>query len=272
MRCPPLDLLVALALASVVALHSTAARAEGIKEACVQAYEQAQRLRLAGDLLASRVELGVCSREVCPELVRRDCVTWIREVESATASVIVSARTPGDADRPDVRVFVDGALAQERLTGTAIEVNPGQRRFRLEPRGAPPVELPVLITTGEKNRLLRIVIPAETRALSSSRPSVPRVSIALGAFGIAAAGSGLALEIVGSAELGDLREGCAPRCEHADVDATRTKIIVGDALLGVGLLSLGAAVVYWLTRAEPSAPSVAQVFGPAPRAPFLVTF
>jgi hypothetical protein len=101
---------------------------------------------------------------------------------------------------------------------------------------------------------------------------VPRLSIALGAFGIAAAGSGLALDLVGSAELRDLRAGCAPRCAHADVDATRTKIIVGDTLLGVGILSIGVAVVYWLTRAEPSSPSVAQVFGAAPRAPFLVTF
>lgn len=134
------------------------------------------------------------------------------------------------------------------------------------------MELPVLITTGEKNRLLRVVIPAEPRAPSSSRASVPALSIALGAFGIAAAGSGLALDLVGSAALRDLRADCAPRCEHADVDATRTKIIAGDALLGVGILSLGAAVVYWLTRGEPAPPSVAQVLGAPPRAPFQVTF
>ncbi len=268
----PLDLLVGLSLIAVAALHSTAARADDTKAACVRSYEEAQRLRLAGDLLASRVELGVCSRDACPEIVRRDCVTWIREVEGAIASVIVSARAPDDTDRPDVRVLVDGVLAQPRLTGTALEVNPGQRTFRFEPRGAPPIELPVLITTGEKNRLLRVTIPAKTPPPPPKRASIPPLSMAFGALGIASAGTGLALDLVGSASLRDLHSGCAPRCAQSDVDATRTKIIVGDTLLGVGIVAMGAAMIYWLTRPDPRASPVAQRLVAPPRVPFLLTF
>jgi hypothetical protein len=268
----PLGLLVGLSLVAVAGLHPAAARADDTKAACVRSYEEAQRLRLGGDLLASRVELGVCSRDACPEIVRRDCVTWIREVEGAIASVIVSARAPDDTDRPDVRVLVDGVLAQPRLTGTALEVNPGQRLFRFEPRDAPPIEMPVLITTGEKNRLLRVTIPAKAPAPAPKRASIPPLSIAFGALGIASAGTGLALDLVGSASLRDLHSGCAPRCARSDVDATRTKIIVGDTLLGVGIVAMGAAVIYWLTRPDPGVTGLAARLVAPPRDPFLVTF
>jgi hypothetical protein len=271
-RCPRFDLLGGPALLVALALSSTAARADATKEACVHSYEEAQRLRLSGDLLASRGELAVCSREACPDLVRKDCVTWIREVEGAIASVIVTARTPDDADQPDVRVFVDGVLAQPRLTGTALEVNPGQRMFRFEPPGAPPIEMPVLIATGEKNRPLRVAIPGEKRSISSTRAPLPGLSIALGAFGIASVGTGVALDLVGSASLRDLHSGCAPHCAPADVDATRARIIVGDTLLGVGIVSIGVAAIYWLTRPVPGSPSLAQVLTAPPRAPFVVTF
>lgn len=240
--------------------------------ACVRSYEHAQKLRLQGDLLASRAELRACSRDVCPALVHADCVTWLREVEAAIPSVIVSVRSPAGADRIDARVFIDGALAQERLTGAAIEVRPGQRRFRVEVPGASPVERTVLINTGEKNRLLSIVVgdapwapasaPGPSLAPSANdaagprapgEPGLPLVPIALGALGLAAAGAGLALDLGGSAKLDELRSTCAPGCAQADVDATRTQLLVGDVLLGAGVVSVGAAVLLWLTRDAPSA-------------------
>lgn len=262
-------------IAGAAAITGGEARADDAKRACVEAHEEAQRRRIAGDLLKAREELRACSREECPDLVQRDCVGWLREVEEAIPSVIVSARDPAGADRSDVRVFVDGALARESLDGQALEIRPGERRLRFEASGAAPVEQRVLINTGEKNRLIRVVI-GEPRgakeAPAASRPEPKGLPIALGAAGLVAAGVGIALDVSGSAALGDLRETCAPRCAQADVDATRTKIIAGDTLLAVGVVAVGAAVILWLTHDDP-APDAAPRSAEGPRlAPFRVTF
>ncbi|MGK3993056.1 hypothetical protein [Sorangium sp. So ce1024] len=284
MRRAALALLGCTALAGAAVTAARPARADDTKGACVRSYEQAQRLRLAGELLASRAELRLCSREVCPALLHADCQTWLREVEAEIPSVVVSARTPAGVDRTDVRVLVDGALAQDRLTGAALEVKPGERRFRFEAPGAPPVEQTVLINTGEKHRLLRVLLrdpapaaprgpglPPRQAALgpdappAPASPGAPLLPIALGAAGLVAAGAGIALDLLGSAELRGLRATCAPRCAEGDVQAVRAQLIAGDALLGVGVVSLGAAALLWLTRDAPrAAPAAGSARAPRP--------
>lgn len=271
-RPVPLALLGCLVLAG----GSATARAQEGEErrACVASYEQAQRLRLAGDLKGARAELRACSLEACPELVQHDCVGWLREVEAEIPSVIVSVRSPAGLDRTDVWVFVDGKLEQERLSGAALELRPGERKFRFEAPGAPAVEQSVVINTGEKNRLLSVIMGSEPRrdtapVASSKAAGRPVAPLAIGAAGLVAAGVGIGLDLSGSAELREMRATCAPRCAEADVDATRGKIIAGDALIGVGVLAVGAAVILWLASDEPAPPASAQ----APRrASFVVTF
>ncbi|MGK4003974.1 hypothetical protein WMF31_15180 [Sorangium sp. So ce1036] len=297
MKRAAFELLGCITLAAVAATATREARADDTKAACVRSYEQAQKLRLAGDPLASRAELRLCSRAACPALLHVDCQTWLREVEPEIPSVVVSVRTPAGVDRTDVSVSVDGELAQERLNGAALEVNPGERRFRFEAPGAAPVEQTVLINTGEKNRLLSVIlgerelaapglrpgpvgprpgpmapIPAAPGPDAPAAPGPPLVPIALGAVGLVAAGAGIALDLVGSAELRGLRSTCAPLCDEADVDATRATLIAGDALLGVGIVSLGAAAFLWLTRDEPRAAPAKGASRAALPAPFTVVF
>jgi hypothetical protein len=52
---------------------------------------------------------------------------------------------------------------------------------------------------------------------------------------------------LGRSEYADLRDGCgrSGACSSADLSASRTKLIVGDVALGVGIVSLGASL-YWL--------------------------
>jgi hypothetical protein len=197
-------------------------------------------------------------------------------VETSIPSVIVSVRTLAGKDLSDVRVLVDGNLIHERLTGSAIEVKPGERQFRLEPRGAPPVERTILINTGEKNRLLSIVLgddaAGDEQLAASRKPGPPLVPAVLGAGGLAVAGVGIALDIAGTVALGDMRATCAPLCRESAVDAARAQIIAGDTLLGVGVVMIGAAVILWLTRGEPRpapAPKSSMVERPLP---FTITF
>ena len=55
--------------------------------------------------------------------------------------------------------------------------------------------------------------------------------------------------IMGLSQKGDL-DNCKGSCAQSDVDAAKRKFLVADIGLGVGLLSLGAATYFYLTRPE----------------------
>jgi hypothetical protein len=183
-------------------------------------------------------------------------VTWLREVEQDLPSMILVPRTPEGTDVVDVRVFVDGEVVAEGVTGKPIEVDPGRHVVRYERDGAPAVEEVVIISQGEKNRLVRVIIeqpapdsrrlPATTMPQNGRQdavPPLPPLAWVLGGVGVSAVGAGVTLELLGSAKLGRLRSSCAPSCSPADVRSARTMIIAGDVLLASGVVSLG--VLAW---------------------------
>jgi hypothetical protein len=61
-----------------------------------------------------------------------------------------------------------------------------------------------------------------------------------------------------------LRATCAPGCNPADVDAIRTRLIVANVSLGVGIASAaaGVGVLVWGPRKDPAGASVTLVPGP----------
>src|SRR5262249_29886311 len=105
--------------------------ADAAKSECLAKYEAAQVARRERRLLDSRAALRVCSGVACPAAVRADCVDWLDQVAHSLPSVVVTARARG-ADVFAVKVFVDGKLATEHLTGFALELDPGLHKFRFE--------------------------------------------------------------------------------------------------------------------------------------------
>src|SRR5258707_7177981 len=95
------------------------------QEACLWSYEQGQRLRDRGKLIETREKLLVCAQDVCPELARKDCERWLREVDASTPSVVVRARDPEGRDAVDVQMWVDGSPFLRRLDGRARPLDPG---------------------------------------------------------------------------------------------------------------------------------------------------
>src|SRR5580765_5052723 len=93
-----------LALAVVVASPSVgvAAGSNDDKKACIASSEKAQQLRADGKLLASRQELLVCARDVCPGVVRKDCAKWLGELEDALPSIVLGAKDGKGHDLEDV--------------------------------------------------------------------------------------------------------------------------------------------------------------------------
>lgn len=55
---------------------------------------------------------------------------------------------------------------------------------------------------------------------------------------------------------------CAPRCPSSDLDPVKTKLVVGDVFLGLGIATLGVATVLFILRPGKSAPTAALSVGP----------
>src|SRR4051794_37283699 len=100
-------------------MYAPTALAQG-GAACGKAAEEAQALRDGGQLQAALDKLVRCSADHCPVVVRKDCVTWMDQVEKAIPSVIVNAVDSRGHDVMGVRVIVDGKVVRERLDGREL--------------------------------------------------------------------------------------------------------------------------------------------------------
>ena len=152
------------------------------KAECLSRYEEAQVARRERRLLDSRAALRICSRAACPAAIRADCVDWLDQVAHSLPSVVVTARARG-ADILGVKVFVDGKLATEKLTGFALEIDPGLHKFRFESPPWPVMEREVLASEGVKDRPIEVEFapPLPPSALSAhpERQAVPPGALGL---------------------------------------------------------------------------------------------
>jgi hypothetical protein len=234
---------------------------ETSKDACRHAYESAQLLRRNEELLAAREQLQICGAESCPAIGRTDCVRWLAEVESGIPSVVFEARTSVGAVF-DVSARIDGAERVKELDGRPLEVDPGLHTFSFDRKGSPPLEKKVILREGQKNQL--VVADWTTPAPQDSLARMPRLHVdrpvpasayvtagiaALGFADFAIAGS------LGNSLKSELEaSGCAPFCQRDQVNALRTRYVIADAGLAVGVVELATTVVLYLTRPERLAP------------------
>jgi hypothetical protein len=87
--------------------------------------------------------------------VRSQCATWLESIERALPTVVIDARNATGAALADVRVEANGELLAERLSGRALELNPGEYVLRFR-HGSQTVEVHTLIRESEKYRALEV--------------------------------------------------------------------------------------------------------------------
>ncbi len=75
----------------------------------------------------------------------------------------------------------------------------------------------------------------------------------LGGVGVAALGAFGYFGLRASADSNRLHDICAPACDHASVQALKTKVLVADVALGVGVVGLAAATFIALRGRSPAA-------------------
>jgi hypothetical protein len=186
----------------------------------------------------------------------------LTEVEALQPTVVVQARDEAEADLLDATVAIDGVPQQGVLAGRQIALDPGPHVVRFSAPGRDPVERTMVVREGQKGTLVPAVLPRRRgpgdarlspQPREPERRGIPAGSWILGGIGVALLGTGATFWGVGSAERSNLREECASAasCTQSDIDAAKTKLVVGDVVAGVGVLAVAAGL--WFALRTPPA-------------------
>lgn len=253
-----------------------AAAQDADKTQCAAAYERAQEDRAASHLKSARDDLVICAQQACPTFVQTDCVQWLAEVEAEMPSVVVAAKGSDGSDTIDVKVTVDGEVFAEQLDGKTKDIDPGMHAFRFEHGDAQPIERQILIRQGEKNRIVEVSFastepPAREEPTPPTAPSTPEVVeepppagpghlrpyafVAGGVGALGLIGFGV-FGLLGRSEQADLEDSCNPNCTEDQLAPVRTKYLIADISLGVGIAGLATGtVLYFLSEPQSKSPA-----------------
>jgi PEGA domain len=239
-------------------LNSSIARAD-IVDDCASDAEAANALRKSGKLTTALTKLTSCAREVCPRVVRDDCRASLQELSEKGPHLVVRSQNIAGDDLPNARVSLDAVpLTNEQVT-RGVLVDTGNHRIRVEASGYKPLEREVLVTIGDGLRSIHMQLTGNDNgiATSSKNRQVDPEAIAtptpnrmpayvVGGVGLATLVVGGVLSISTFSRYSTL-EKCSPFCATSDVDSARRQALIGDILLGSGLVTTAVAVVLWFT-------------------------
>ena len=260
-----LALLAALASTATFASGVDVARAAGPEaSACADAAEQGQELRAARKLVAARARFVTCAQRECPVAVRDSCTEWLADVDRRMPSVVVDAK---DNERHDLRAVVvslDGAALPATATSVAVPLDPGAHTIRCEAAGYETKTEEIVIREGEPVRVVACIMQAS--AVTASPPPVvvapppsrpfPVVPVVLGSVSLVALGVFAVVGATAASDYRSLERDCAPSCSSDRIDSLRTRFVVADVSLVLGIVSGVAAGAFWLfdrpAAAEPA--------------------
>jgi hypothetical protein len=258
-----------------LAQEGPAPRASRPAAECAHAYEAGQELRSSGQLISARNTLQSCAQESCPGFIRTDCATWLVEIQNELPTVVVAAHSQGRAVA-QVHIIVDGRELSSGLDGQALELDPGQYDFEFQAAGMQPLEQRLIIARGERNRLIQIDLEPLMNELESSRPleqpeqvprereqvphereqlptRVPRSLVVPGVFagaGVAGLAGFVGFGAWGHSSESRLKKTCSPNCGADSVSAVRTKYLVADVSLGMGIASLVLGTYFFFDQSS----------------------
>jgi hypothetical protein len=247
------------AIAGCASLVSPVPALADVVDECVDASDRGQLARDRGGLIEARELFVRCARSECPAVMQRDCAEWLTSVESRLPSIVLRARDRRGRDVVDVGVYLDDEKIADRLDGRAITLDPGAHTLRFAHATAPAIEQRLLVAEGDKGRRVEVTLAlgepesatpppaAPPRVEPQADPAsgkIPAASFVLGGIGLLGIAGFAYFGVTARNDRDDLERTCAPDCDQADVDAVRTRVIVADVSLGVGVLALAGA--FWI--------------------------
>ncbi len=261
-------------MASLLAWPASAAAQEVSKQACVEGHLRAQSQRIGGELVEAQENLRLCASKDCPEIVQRDCVKWLEELEGQVPTVIFEAFDEQGALR-DVRVTRDGQVVAGRLDGTALEINPGTYDFVFQMSDGRRRIQRVLVREADRNRHIGAdftVTHDDEDPVAGWTWHVPPLAQALGGVTVAATAVAVGFGASALIRQSNAIESCAPECSASVSHRIATRAAVADLAAGVAL-GAGVTTIVLVARASrerpPAAGRVAPVVGVSSQFGFL---
>lgn len=230
-----------------------------------EAVEKTESMRAAGHYRDARARLLECVNAQCGGDVRRRCAATLQKLDAVTPSIVVRAHDSKGNDLTDVSVTLGDQPLASALDGMAIPVDPGEHRFVFRRAGFEPVTQTVTIRQGEKFKSIAVLIGPEEQApllTESGTESTPLSSTRLAAGGslIGVGVVGLAgftwLGLTARSKESELEDDCSPACSKARVSSVRTRYVLSNVSLGVGVAALGAAA--WVLLSGSSSNTIAE--------------
>ncbi len=233
--------------------------AELVLRGCLESHEQAQVSRIEGRLSEAEQHLLACLSDECPAAVRSDCATWRGEVLGAFPSIVVRAQ--GDeGDIADGRVFIDGAEVEEGLDGKSLRLDPGIRYIRVVLNDGEQRERRLVLSQGEKSRLVVFDFRTELDVVTSSNPAkesvsqgastrpVPVGTMILGAVAVGAGAFAIGFGVDALSHQNRAEEECAPFCPDSVRERVNRSALISDVSLGISLAATAGAIVAYVLR------------------------
>jgi hypothetical protein len=237
----------------LLAWQRPALAADRVQE-CIGEHVEAQLLRQQGRWVAAQARLLECAQPTCPALVREECATLSREIESQLPSVVLGAVDARGQSNAEPLVSIDGSRELVPLDGQPIPLDPGEHHFRFEHPQGGVRELVLVLAESERER--PVIADYRRRTARDETPDgrrwpSPVLWVSAG-VATAALGSFTYFALAGRSIESDL-DRCKPNCEsQADIDRMRSRYLLADVSLGVALVSLGVGAYAWTQLGSPA--------------------
>lgn len=213
--------------------------ADDAMRACVDAHEEGQVQRGAGQLLSARQRFLSCSQVSCPLVVRKECIDFAEQLARQVPSIVLVAVDARGHEVSLASVSVDASWSRDRDFGMAIELDPGSHEIVVQSSDGRAAQKTFLLRAGEQLR--RVVVEFPERTQSSEERAAPSPSVlpyVVGGVGLLALGSFVGFALDGKAAERDL-EACKPNCTQAGVDHMRRSYLIADVSLAVAAVAVG---------------------------------
>jgi hypothetical protein len=193
--------------------------------------------------------LRACADATCPALIRKDCATWLAELDTDLPSIIVRVVDVYGQDTPFLDLKIDQQLAAQTKVALPFDLDPGKHTVSVVVAGHTYVET-IVLRIRERNRVITLAaaaVPMPTDPSAVEENSGRAIGWGLAGMSAAAFASFAYFGTTGTQRADSLRATCAPDCTNAQVKDARDKLWKADASLGLAV-GVGAVATWLLLR------------------------